>query len=304
MTTFRNFAPVATIPEETIARFAEQVPGDVVDLWRRQGAGIVGDDGFFRVVDPERAATMLDGVFALPSGATVLFTTALGDLVVHAGGLYLVVKSRFGVIDLIEGRSFAEVVALIEDGQQRDVAWEWQPYPAAHARDGVPAFEQCFAFVPLLALGGPNTVDHVELSGLYEHLAVIAQFAGPPQVRRHLSLVENEGGNGTSAPASADWTPAVVALEALPPDQRALADVGRNLFERLAQDAGEAAAGPLNPVPLPEGLGVAVVRAVRGGGTIFVAPDSSVLYVGSAIDISAGLDAFREGQRTPLSKFE
>lgn len=301
MTTFRNFAPIAPIPEETIARFAEQVPGDVVDLWRRQGAGIVGDDGFFRVVDPQRAATMLDGVIALPSESTVLFTTALGDLVVHAGGLYLVVKSRFGVIDLIEGRSFAEVVALIEDPQQRDVAWEWQPYPAARDRDGVPDFEQCFAFVPLLALGGPNTVDHLQLGGLYEHLAVIAQLAGQPQVRRHLTLAVSED---TSAPASAEWSPQVVALEALTPDQRTLADTARALFEQLARDAGEADSGPLNVVPLPEALGVAVVRAVRGGGTIFVAPDSSVLYVGSAIDISVGLDAFREGQRTPLSRFE
>ncbi|MDQ0893255.1 hypothetical protein [Agromyces ramosus] len=103
---------------------------------------------------------------------------------------------------------------------------------------------------------------------------------------------------------AAEWKPQVVALEALPPDERALADTGRTLFEQLARDAGEADTGPLNLVPLPEGLGVAVVRAVRGGGTIFVAPDSSVLYLGSAIDISVGLDAFREGQRTPLSKFE
>lgn len=304
MTTFRSFAPVAPISEETIARYAEHVPGGVVEQWRSQGAGIVGD-GFFRVVDPERAATRLEGVIALPEASTVLLTTALGDLIVHVNGLYLVVKSRFGAIDLIEGRSFADLVALIEDPRQRDVAWEWQPYPAARERDGVPELEQCFAFVPLLALGGPNTADNLQLGGLYEHLAVIAQVAGQPQVRRHLPFARHDGDDeSTPAAASADWTPEVVAPESLAPDRRALADVGRALFERLARRAGEAGAGPLRTVPLPDGSGVAVVRAVRGGGTIFVAPDSSVLYVGSAIDVSAGLDAFREGQRTPLSKFD
>lgn len=187
MTTFHNFDPVAPISEETIARFADQVPAEVVDLWRDQGAGIVGDDGYFRVVDPSRAASMLDGVIALPDGATVLFATGLGDLVAFVNGLYLVVKSRFGAIDVIEGRSFDEIVELIEDPRQRD-AWEWHPYPAARDRDGVPAFEQCFGFVPLLALGGPNHAEHLQLGGLYEHLAVIARLAGQPNVRRPLAF--------------------------------------------------------------------------------------------------------------------
>jgi hypothetical protein len=184
MTTFQNFARLAPISEQTIARFAGQVPAEVIDLWQRQGAGIVGDDGYFRVLDPERAEDMLDGVIRLPDGATVLFATALGDLVAFVNGLYLVVKSRFGAIDVIEGRSFDELVALIEDPRERDDAWEWQPYPAARDRDGVPGFEQCFGFVPLLALGGPNDAEHLQVGGLYEHLAVIAQLAGQPTVRR------------------------------------------------------------------------------------------------------------------------
>lgn len=186
MTTFHNFAPVAPISEETIARFADQVPAEVVDVWRSQGAGIIGDDGYFRVVDPARAASMLEGVIGLPEGATVLFATGLGDLLAFVNGLYLVVKSRFGAIDVIEGRSFDEIVVLIEDPRQRDEAWEWQPYPAARDRDGVPAFEECFGFVPLLALGGPSDAEHLQLGGLYEHLAVIAQLAGQPNVRRPL----------------------------------------------------------------------------------------------------------------------
>ncbi|HEY6801224.1 MAG TPA: T6SS immunity protein Tdi1 domain-containing protein, partial [Agromyces sp.] len=91
-------------------------------------------------------------------------------------------------IDVIEGRSFDELVALIEDPRERDDAWEWQPYPAARDRDGVPGFEQCFGFVPLLALGGPNDAEHLQVGGLYEHLAVIAQLAGQPTVRRPIAF--------------------------------------------------------------------------------------------------------------------
>ncbi|MFC7761109.1 hypothetical protein ACFQY4_26075 [Catellatospora bangladeshensis] len=72
--------------------------------WRSRGAGFVGD-GYFRFVDPARAATMHSGVFGLPDGATVLFTTGLGDIICHVNGLHLVVKSRFGAIDVVQGEA-------------------------------------------------------------------------------------------------------------------------------------------------------------------------------------------------------
>ncbi|MFD1574488.1 DUF2185 domain-containing protein [Agromyces cerinus subsp. nitratus] len=106
------------------------------------------------------------------------------------------------------------------------------------------------------------------------------------------------------APEPAEWRPEVVDPEALSSDQRELAATAAALFEQLARDAGQADSGRLNVVLLPDDLGVAVVRAVRGGGVIFVARDSSVLYVTSAIDLQVGLDLFRDGQRTPLSSFE
>lgn len=188
MTIFDSFQQVAPIPAETIEQFAGRAPAEAVEAWRTSGAGFVGDDGYVRLVDPARAAEMLDGVIGLPDGAVVLFATALGDLVLHVNGVYLVVKARWGAIDVIQGASFAQVAASLADPAQRDHVWEWQPYPDAAERDGVPAFEQCFGFVPLLALGGPATADHLQLSGLYEHLAVIAQLAGPPQVRSLLSI--------------------------------------------------------------------------------------------------------------------
>ncbi|WP_139416357.1 T6SS immunity protein Tdi1 domain-containing protein [Agromyces laixinhei] len=281
MTRFRSFDPVAPITEETIAAFAGAVPTEVAELWRTHGAGLVGD-GYFRFLDPERAAKMLAGVFELPEGSTVLFATALGDLVVHVKGLYLVYKSRWGAIDLIEGLSFDELVALIEDPAQRDAAWEWQPYPTAAERDGVPGFEQCFGFVPLLALGGSPDPAKLQLAGLYEHLAVIAQLAGQPQVRAHLQT-----GDAQVTDTTTDA-----------PGESPLVAVGRALFEKLTEDP------KLNVIELPDGLGVCLVHAVRGGGKIYVAPDETVLFVGSAVDFDAGLGAFRDGVRTPPEKFD
>ncbi|RWZ53099.1 hypothetical protein ELQ90_04025 [Labedella phragmitis] len=76
-----------------------------------------------------------------------------------------------------------------------------------------------------------------------------------------------------------------------------LSAVAARYFTQLAPDA------ELRTIPLEGEAGVCVVHAARGGGKIYVAPDESVLFVGSAMDFDAGLAAFLAGTRTPPEKF-
>ncbi|GAA1614271.1 hypothetical protein GCM10009679_18300 [Saccharothrix algeriensis] len=99
--------------------------------WRSRGAGFVGD-GYFRFVDPARAATMHSGVFGLPDGATVLFTTGLGDIICHVNGLHLVVKSRFGAIDVVQGEAPWEWQLNSDVGSPGAVLRHWPIAPGAH----------------------------------------------------------------------------------------------------------------------------------------------------------------------------
>ncbi|WP_405594474.1 hypothetical protein [Streptomyces sp. NBC_01092] len=90
------------------------------------------------------------------------------------------------------------------------------------------------------------------------------------------------------------------AADAVPPtpDQWRLIEFGKALYRRIAADAD------IGHVLLPEDGAVAVVHRVRGGGTILVAADRSVLFFGSALDISAALIEFRAGRRTPVELFQ
>lgn len=90
------------------------------------------------------------------------------------------------------------------------------------------------------------------------------------------------------------------AVDAVPPtpEQRRLIEFGEALYRRIAPNAD------IGHVLLPEDEAVAVVHRVRGGGTILVAADRSVLFSGSALDISAALIDFRAGRRTPVEQFQ
>lgn len=81
-------------------------------------------------------------------------------------------------------------------------------------------------------------------------------------------------------------------------DVHRLTRIATGLFENLGT------AGAFTVRELPDGLGICVwPTGVRGGGSIFVGCDESVLFVGSAMGFDAGFAAFRQGRRTPAERF-
>lgn len=181
MTTFTTFTQTAPISPETIARFAGSAPDALVQAWREHGAGLVGD-GFIRVVDPDRAVTMLDGVMGMPPGTVPVFTTALADLIVYIAPAFHVLRFRYGVIDLL-GVDGAQLLADVQDDEFLDRVLTRTNYAEGAARLGVPGPDECFGYVPLLALGGREQAARLDRGGLWEHLAIIMNLAGPPQSR-------------------------------------------------------------------------------------------------------------------------
>lgn len=177
---FAQFLQVAPVGEETLARWAPRVPEPVAQVWREQGCGLVGD-GFVRVVDPDRAMMMLGGI-GLPEGAVPVFTTALADLLLWVEPVFAVARFRFGVIDIV-GVDAAQLIADLQHDAFLDQTLARAPYAEGVARLGVPGIDECFGFVPLLALGGRGDAASLDRCGLWEHLALVSQLAGPPRSR-------------------------------------------------------------------------------------------------------------------------
>lgn len=188
---FEKFVAVAPISEKTISAYAGQVPEPVAHAWRDHGAGFVGD-GYFRFIDPARGAAMLGEHSPLPPEAVILFTTALADVVAWWNGMFLVAKTRLGEIHATSV-PFERLVTLLEDVPgQRDAVWDWQPYPTAVARLGVPGFEECFMHVPLLGMGGRGEPERMETGSLWLHIGIMVQFTGKPRFTHMLALPGGE----------------------------------------------------------------------------------------------------------------
>ncbi len=178
---FPDYTIVERPSAALIARYRDQLPPEVLDVWEQYGFGSFCA-GYLKVVNPEEYAELLADTYQLtsspvPPPALVLFTTGMGDLLIWEDGFLSIIDYRHGLTEILsQGTDFffgdlAESNMLVEDLQ-------WEPYPAARERLGEPAYDECFGYVPLLALGGPETVEQLQKVKLREHIALIGEFTG------------------------------------------------------------------------------------------------------------------------------
>ncbi len=183
MPTFPQFSQAAPLSAEALDRYAGRVPEPVLRAWSEHGSGLIGDDGYVRLLDPDHALEMLDGVIGMPEGTVPVFVTGMGDLLLWIDPLFHLVRFRWGTIEPFSADP-EQLIADIQQPQMLADILERRPYTAALPRLGIPTIDQCFGYVPLLALGGSTDPDRLDLGGLWEHLALIVHMVGLPQPRQ------------------------------------------------------------------------------------------------------------------------
>ncbi|HET9505145.1 MAG TPA: T6SS immunity protein Tdi1 domain-containing protein [Hymenobacter sp.] len=166
---------------ELLARYGPLVPPEMLVVWQEYGFGTFRN-GYLKVVNPDEFNELLADTYQLvstPAAAApiVLFATAMGDLLIWEDGFLIRIDYRHGETEII-GRNLTLFFKNHVDDFNPQQRLRWEPYPAARARLGEPTFDECFGYVPLLALGGPETVDHLQKVKLREHLYLISQFTG------------------------------------------------------------------------------------------------------------------------------
>ncbi|WP_052732844.1 T6SS immunity protein Tdi1 domain-containing protein [Hymenobacter terrenus] len=181
LTRFPEYTIVDQPTPELLARYRDLVPAELLEVWEQYGFGTFCD-GYLKVVNPDDYADLLADTYQLtstpaPAPPVVLFATGMGDLIIWERGFLVFVNYRHGITSAV-GQNFNIFFRNLSDEDFLSEDLYWEPYPAARERLGEPAFDECFGYVPLLALGGPETVEHLEKVKLREHIFLISQFTG------------------------------------------------------------------------------------------------------------------------------
>lgn len=170
-----DFTKADSLPEEFIKIFEEILPEEIIYIWRKYGLGSFFG-GYFKVIDPRAYADLIEETFFAGEDCVPLLATALGDVLVwdNEAASYELLMYRYGIYRLIN-KSFFQ---LLRDPSFVDTELEPVNYKEAVELCGEPGYDECFGYVPLLALGGGETPDHLKRCKTREHIYLISQLAG------------------------------------------------------------------------------------------------------------------------------
>lgn len=175
---FLNFNIEENAPTSVIENYNSKVPSQVIDIWKKHGFGSILQ-GYLKIINPHELSNLLKDVYVRHNESIPLFVTSMGDIIVWEKGRYLnLLNFRRNRVDVISA-SFDFFLEDLNDNDFLSEDLNWLPYPDAVQKYGEPSFNECFAYVPLLGLGGPEKVENLEKVKFVEHIYLITQFMGP-----------------------------------------------------------------------------------------------------------------------------
>jgi hypothetical protein len=163
----------------SIKKYQNILPEQLLQLWQEHGWQSYAQ-GFLRTVDPDDYQTTIQDWSWLVSSKAVLFLiTGMGDFFAwdnfeayYVGVNYGWKKELTGNIRILFDFSLQRDDYL-EEGLNSDV------YKKALPKLGAPKVDECYAFVPAMALGGSGEANTLQKVKLREHLAFLAQLHQP-----------------------------------------------------------------------------------------------------------------------------
>ncbi len=163
---------------EVINKYKDMLPDSFIDFWKEYGFGIFMD-GYLKIVNPEVYQEIFDYGYNNVNNGVVFAVTGLGDFIIWDKDCIRFVNFRYGEDEIIQADGDI-------DWFLNDVADEYfineeakcTNYFLAREQYGEPSFDECFGYVPLLGMGGPEKVENMEKVKIIEHIYLIAEMMG------------------------------------------------------------------------------------------------------------------------------
>ncbi len=172
-----DFNKVEDVNEGLIKEYEDKLPVEIIDIWREYGLGTFYN-GYLKVINPNEYQELLKRSYFQGDVSIPIFATAFGDLITWEKNQFLgIVQYRYGENDVISD-GFDFFMDDLKDGELDEEYLSISQYDAAVKKHGDLQYDECFGYVPILALGGKETVDNLKKVKIREHIAVITELAG------------------------------------------------------------------------------------------------------------------------------
>lgn len=174
---FEGYETDSQVNEDIIEKYSKSVPKELLSTWEKYGFGCMLN-GYLRVINPEDYRELIEDTYFRGDISIPVFTTAFGDVITWEENRYLrIVKYKNGIFQGISA-GFKFFFDDIAEGDFDEEMFEMEKYSLAVELLGKPKIDECFGYVPLLALGGNDDVENLKIMKMKEHIYLISQVAG------------------------------------------------------------------------------------------------------------------------------
>jgi hypothetical protein len=161
---------------ETVAKYEGRLPAELLEKWREVGFCSYGK-GLLWLVDPAQFADIIDDWMEVSTDSepVVFLRTAFAHLYFWQNGAVFSLDVQRGSLSEVTKR-VERIFTLLCDPEVKEKMVRASLFEQALPLLGPPERDECYAFEPVLALGGPGTVDTLRRVKIREHLGILAEI--------------------------------------------------------------------------------------------------------------------------------
>lgn len=173
----KDFIKLAEMPQEVVEKYQNQIPEELLRIWQEDGLGTFLN-GYLKVINPDDYLGLIQETYFRGNVSIPIFATAFGDIITFEENKYLgLLEYKNGNFDIFT-ENLHYFLNDLSDVEFQEEYFELPLYYQAVEQHGHLDYNQCFGFVPLLALGGPKEISHLSKVKIFEHILLITQLAG------------------------------------------------------------------------------------------------------------------------------
>ncbi|MBC2048190.1 DUF1851 domain-containing protein [Listeria booriae] len=175
-----DFISIDQVTENMCTKYSGSVPNELVTIWREYGMGtLLG--GYLKLINPDDFQDILEEGYFRSEVSIPIFATSMGDIITWEDNRYVrKLNYRMGTFEGIAA-GFEFFLDDLASDYFKEKYFDLVQYQEAVERFGEPTYDECFGYIPLLALGGAEKVENLQKVKLREHILFISALAGPIQ---------------------------------------------------------------------------------------------------------------------------
>lgn len=175
----KDFVKYVDVEKDVIEKYKNYVSDEIIELWKEYGYGHFYN-GFMKIINPDEYQELFDSIYDNIDHEIPVFITGMADILAYnkITGDFLLYISRYGTVTFLPD-GFEGIYDEFEDDFLLEEDFKFLPFKEAIEKYGIPQYDECFGYTPLLSLGGYEDISHLEKVDLMAHLQIIATLQEP-----------------------------------------------------------------------------------------------------------------------------